>query len=144
MDKTFDELMAEVKKGESFGGRKLTFPEKCGVFAALYGGAKNQIVARAFDLSVQTVSKLSGCLSYDPEPYRYEIDPKTDTISGAKVMMDHNRNRTPGRVLHYNDVAREFEALGKEEFTKRYYTERIHNRILLAKVALRDERRGRK
>ena len=150
MNKTFDELMDEVKAGESLGGRKLTFPEKCGAFAALYGGAKNQIVARAFGLSVQTVSKLSGCLSYDPEPYREEYATgkradgtfhNPDLEAPMKVLMDHNRNRNPSRALHYNDVAREFEALGVTEFTRRYYTERIHKRIILAKVQLRDEKR---
>ncbi len=133
--KTAEEMLLEAISGDIPGGRKLTFPEQCGAFAALYGGQKNRVVAKAFGLSIQGASKLSGCLEVDPDPYR--VVAKGDDLS--KVMLDHNRNRNPGRHRHYQDVAREFEALGKEEFNRRYYTERVHNRILLAKQQLRDE-----
>ena len=139
MEKTLEELKAEALAGQWGGGRKLTFIDKCGAFAALYAGVANQVVARAFDLSPQTVSKLSGCLEYDPDPYRYEYakGQNADLELPAKVMRDHNRNRRPNRHLHYNDVAREFEALGREEFDRRYYTERVLNRIILAKAELK-------
>ena len=132
--KTAEEMLLEAISGDIAGGRKLTFPEQCGAFAALYGGQKNRVVAKAFGLSVQGASKLSGCLEQDPDPYR--IVAKGDDLS--KVMLDHNRNRNPNRRRHYQDVAREFEALGKEEFNRRYYTERVHTRILLAKQQLRE------
>ena len=134
--KTAEEMLLEANSDNFLGGRKLNFTEQCGAFAALYAGQRNNIVARAFGLSLQTTSKLSGCLEMDPDPYRYVA--KGDEAS--KVMMDHNRNRNPARHRHYQDVAREFEALGKEEFNRRYYTERIHNRILLAKQQLREDK----
>ena len=143
MDKSFDELMKEVRAGQSLAGRKLTFREQCGAFAALYGGAANQVVARAFGLSVQTVSKISGCLEVDPDPYRFEVDPKTDLVDDDKVLMDHNRNRSPNRRRHYEDVAREFEARGKERFAALYYTPRVHERLMLAKDELAHERRAK-
>ena len=115
------------------GTRKLTFREQCGAFAALYAGVRNQVVARAFGVSLQCASKISGCLEYDPEPYR-EAD------GGEKILMDHNRNRSPARHRHYETVAREFEALGREEFDRRYYTERVVNRLAVAKAQLREER----
>lgn len=147
MDKSFDELMAEVNSDEPFGGRKLVFREKCGAFAALYGGARNLVIARAFGLSVQSVSRLSGCLESDPEPHKTvtrfrKIDGRQEMVQETEFR-DHNAigRRQPNRHLHYQDVAREFEALGAEEFARRYYTDRIHDRIILAKAAIRDERR---
>ena len=89
------------------------------------------------------MSKLSGCLEYDPEPYKREMMEVADEhhrveVVENKIMRDHNERRNPARHLHYNDVAREFEALGAEEFDRRYYTERIVKRIIIAKVQLRD------
>lgn len=141
MEKTFDEMMYELKEGEPLGGRKLTFAQKCGAFAALYGGARNMVVARAFDLSPVTVSKLSGCLERDPDPYRreYKVDASTGDEVSYQVKRDHNRGRAHNRARHYPDVAEEFEALGREEFTRKYYTTITHARIMQAKEALRRE-----
>jgi hypothetical protein len=134
--RTAAEMLAEASAGENIGARKLTFREQCGAFSALYGGVRNQVVARAFGISVQCASLISGCLEYDPDPHRYDRD-------GDLVLRDHNRNRKPNRHRHYEDVAREFELLGKEEFDRRYYTERVHNRIILAKEELRLEGKKR-
>ena len=143
---TTAEMLAEALDGEKIGARKLTFTEQCGAFAALYAGVRNQVVARAFGVSLQCASKISGCLEYDPEPYRveYAAGQNADLEMPQKVLRDHNRNRSPARHRHYETVAREFEALGVEEFNRRYYNERTHKRILLAKVQLREEKRGRK
>jgi hypothetical protein len=86
--------------------RKLSFPEKCGIFAALQKiphptspGAflpstfSHANVCAAFDISQTTVSLLAHCL-------------------------------TSGK--HYGEVAREFERLGQLEFCRRYYTHDIH------------------
>ena len=151
MEKTLEELRAAALEGEKIGARKLTFTEKCGAFAALYAGIRNQVVARAFGISIQATSKLSGCLEYDPDPYRREVvEEITDSTHPHRVEMveratlrDHNRNRNPARQRHYRDVASEFEALGREEFDRRYYTERILNRIILAKAQLRAEGKKR-
>ena len=144
MDKTLEDMKAEALAGQWGGGRKLTFTEKCGAFAALYAGVSNKVVARAFGLAAQTVSKLSGCLDYDPDPYKLEVVEVADDrhrveVIERKVRRDHNERRKPNRHLHYNDVAREFEALGPEEFERRYYTERVHKRVILAKEQLRAE-----
>ena len=143
MEKSLEELKAEALRGQWLGGRKLTFSEKCGAFAALYAGVSNKVVAYAFGLAAQTVSKLSGCLEYDPEPYKREVMEVADEkhrveVVENKIMRDHNERRNPARHRHYNDVAREFEALGAEEFDRRYYTERVVKRIIIAKVQLRD------
>jgi hypothetical protein len=148
INRTAEEMLAEALEGEKVGARKLTFPEKCGAFAALYSGVRNQVVARAFDISIQATSNLSGCLEYDPDPYREEYATgeradgafhNPDLEAPMRVLRDHNRNRNPNRHRHYQDVGREFEALGAEEFIRRYYNERTHKRIILAKVQLRDE-----
>ena len=147
MTRTADEMLAEAREGQWLGGRKLTFTEKCGAFIALYDGVANAVVARAFGLASQTVSKLSGCLEYDPDPYHYEYATgeghNPDLEMPEKVLRDHNARRSPNRHLHYNDVAREFVALGPEEFKRRYYTERTHKRIILAKLQLRDEAKAK-
>ena len=146
--RTASEMLSEGLVGENVGARKLTFAEKCGAFAALYSGYRNQVVARAFGISVQATSKLSGCLEYDPDPYKREVVEVVDDQHRVELVErvtphDHNaiNNRNPNRHRHYQDVGREFEALGAEEFIRRYYTERIHKRIILAKVQLRDERK---
>lgn len=134
VSKTREELRAEALEGEKLGARKLTFTEQCGAFAALYDGVRNQTVARAFGVSLQCASKISGCLEQDPDPHRLDEH-------GQRVFMDHNRNRRSlQRHTYYEAVAREFEALGVEEFNRRYLTERVLNRIILAKVQLRDEK----
>ena len=149
-NRTAEEMLAEALVGEKVAARKLTFTEKCGAFAALYSGVRNQVVARAFDISVQATSNLSGCLEYDPDPYRQEHATgqradgtfhNPDLEAPMKVLMDHNRHRNPARRRHYQDVGREFEALGPEEFKRRYYTERTHKRIIVAKLQLREERK---
>jgi hypothetical protein len=55
------------------------------------------------------------------------------------VLLDHNRNRAPNRIRHYETVGREFEALGVEEFNRRYYTADVFKRIIVAKEQLRAE-----
>ena len=137
--KTLSELRFEALEGEKVGARKLTFAEQCGAFSALYAGVRNMVVARAFGISLQCASKISGCLEYDPDPYRAVED-----VEG-KILMDHNRNRRSLKRHHYyQTVAREFEALGREEFDRRYYTERVLNRIIVAKAELRGEAHAKK
>ena len=86
------------------------------------------------------MSKLSGCLEYDPEPYRHEYA-KDQNARHRDAAQGHARSQRavaiPNRHLHYNDVAREFETLGAEEFDRRYYNERVVKRIILAKAQLR-------
>lgn len=143
--KSGSELLLEAIEGEKVGARKLTFNEQCGAFAALYAGVRNQVVARAFGISLQCASYISGCLDNDPEPYHTMIvDKGKGVIEKQTVLQDHNRNRKPSRRKHYEDVGREFEALGKERFSDRYYTDRVHSRITLAKVELAAEARAKK
>lgn len=152
--KSLAEMLAEAVEGENTGVRKLRFTEQCGAFAALYSGVRNFIVARAFGISLQATSYISGCLESDPDPYRLEYprdphperrkeDNPTDLDKPRRILMDHNRNRSPNRVLRYQEVRREFEALGKDEFIARYYTARVHDRILIAKEQLRAEKQAK-
>jgi hypothetical protein len=136
--KSLSELRAEALEGEKCGARKLTFREQCGAFAALYDGVRNKVVARAFGISVQCASTINGCLQNDPDPYRYEVG-DGDMTKDRKVLLDHNRNRAPNRIRHYETVGREFEALGVEEFNRRYYTADVFKRIIVAKEQLRAE-----
>ena len=57
-------------------------------------------------------------------------------------MRDHNHGRSPNRIRHYEAVAREFEALGVQEFNRRYLTEDILDRLARARAQLRDEKRA--
>jgi hypothetical protein len=118
-DKPFDplEALAELHTGvPNRTGRKLSFPEKCGIFAALRrvpDPAKSTpnktvwfprtispaTVSAAFDLTPSTVSLLTHCLT------------------------SHR----------YGEVRREFERLGVLEFCQRYYTHDIHLRLMKAK-----------
>ena len=137
------EEMRKIAEAERLiGGPKLSFVEQCAAFAAMYEGAPNRVVRRAFGISAQSASKLSGCLERDPEPYRPTFDKATDLVSGREAH-DHNGRRNPARYRHYETVAREFEALGAEEFISRYLTPEMVDRIAAARRAVRDERRAR-
>ena len=138
--KDLNELRALALEGELVGARKLTFAAQCGAFAALYSGVRNQVVARAFGLSVQAVSYLSGCLESDPEPRKTITTFRDGEMVQETSFRDHNRNRSPNRIRRYVEVGREFEALGEEEFARRYYTARVVKRILAAKEELKAKR----
>jgi hypothetical protein len=142
MTEPWERMMAEAVEGETTARRKLSFHTQCGIFAALYGGCTNRVIARAFGLSPTTVSLLSGCLERDPDPYRVRIDPRTDMARGLEKH-DHNDRRNPNRIRHYETVGREFEALGRDEFNRRYFTEAIQRKIIIAKEQLRIERRDK-
>ena len=90
------------------------------------------MVRAAFGISAQTASRLSGCLEYDPNPYLRQTVEEIDAAGRAHLLMrDHNRNRrNPARRKRYENVGREFEALGVEEFAHRYLTERDMRRII--------------
>ena len=143
--RTAEEMLLEALAGQTSSGRKLTFTQQCGAFAALYSGVRNQVVARAFGISVQCASFISGCLDNDPAPYRTIVkDVGNGVIEKETIMWDHNRNRKPSRRKRYEDVGREFEALGKDAFLARYYTPRVHNKIVLAQHELHAEKQKRK
>ena len=99
-------------------------------------------MARAFGISVQCASLISGCLEHDPEPYRTiikDVGKEKGFLEKETILWDHNRNRSPSRRKHYEDVAREFEALGKDAFLARYYTARVHDKIMLAQLETKNE-----
>ena len=135
--------IAELER--TIGGPKLSFAEQCAAFAAMYEGAPNRVVRRAFGISAQTASKLAGCLEHDPEPYRREMVEVITDDANRKVEMverltahDHNGRRNPARFRHYEIVAREFEALGAEEFCHRYLTPEMVDRLTAARRRLAD------
>jgi hypothetical protein len=135
-----ERALAKLRENNRRGGRKLSFEARCSAFAALYGGAKNMDVSRAFDLSPTSTSLLSGCLAYDPFAARSELVMHDGALAEEKVIRDHNRGRNPNRRSRYAEVAREFEALGETEFNRRYYTIDVHNRIIAAHNAIVRER----
>jgi hypothetical protein len=119
----FDPMKALVELHSGMpnrAARKLSFPEKCGIFAALQRvpdpekstetktvffprTMSGATVCEAFDVTPTTVSLLTHCL-------------------------------TSGK--HYGEVAREFLRLGQLEFCRRYYTPDIHARLSKAKHAI--------
>ena len=53
------------------------------------------------------------------------------------------RHRNPARHRHYEPLRANSRRLGAEEFIRRYYTERVLKRIILAKETTRDDRNAR-
>ena len=139
------EAMERIRNANRGGGafRKLSFAERCGAFAALYAGARNAVVAKAFGLNPVTVSYLNGCLQQDPNPTR-----RTTKWTGegdgeiVETPDDHNAHRDPRRRRRYEDVGMEFEALGEEEFASRYMTPSVYARIQKAHNEHKAERRA--
>jgi hypothetical protein len=141
MDKTPEQLMAEmVLEDGGASGRKLKFHEQCAAFALLYGRIKPRIVARAFGVSAATVSHIGGCLEQDPDPTRRRIVFKGSHFEERIDTRDHNQGRSMNRALHYETVAREFEALGVAEFNRRYLTNEVMERVKRARAQLRAEK----
>ena len=117
---------------------KLPFETQCAIFAFAYDRVPNRIIARAFEVSKATVSHITGCLDAAPESYRYEYAPgqNADVEMPHKIPYNHNARRRPNRKKQYERVAREFEALGEEEFYKRYMTAKATNKIIRARREL--------
>ena len=137
-----ENAMAQLRASNTGGGRKMSFNDQCAAFAAMYGGAKNMVVARAFKISLTTASNISGCLEQDPTPWQREMvyDQASKTMVENTRPRDHNRIRNPNRSRRYESVAREFEALGVDEFNRRYMTQDIFERIRQAHREIRAER----
>ena len=150
------ELIGKIREPKS---HTLSFPERCELFAYAYSGTPNRFLSQAFRVSQTTVSYITGCLEIDPDPYRlqYVPDPHperrkednpTDLDPPRRVPHDHNDRRNANRRQRYEDVRREFEALGETEFCARYMTKEIYNRIAAARreevAARRDRRANRK
>jgi len=131
MELTASELLAELVRSQpDFAARKLSFSEKCGAFAALYGGAHNNVVARAFNVTPTTVSLLACCLRDDPDPDRKRL--LYDPHNPNRKIPGGYRLSSPSRKAHYRDVAAEFRALGEQAFNDKYYRP-IHDRLMAAR-----------
>ena len=147
---TFDPTseLRKIAQGEGrIGGPKLSFAEQCAAFAALYEGIPNRVVRRAFGIGAQATSNLSGCLPHDPDPYVRELVAEPDGEDKVRMVeriipRDHNDRRYPSRYRHYQNVALEFEALGKDEFIRRYMTPEIVDRLTAARRAVDAQRRA--
>ena len=126
-----------------FGGRKLSFRDQCAAFGASYGGAANKVLTLAFNISPTTASNIAGCLEQDPSPTRTDLKMEDGQVTEYHWEEDHNKRRNPNRSRRYEAVAREFEALGVEEFNRRYMTPDVFHRIAKARSQLRAERAGR-
>ena len=113
--------------------RRLTFAERCEILAFAYNGTPNRYLAPIFGVSQTTIANITGCLKVDPTPRRPAIDPATDTVSNEFTTRDHNSRRNPNRSERYEDVRREFEALGEKEFGRRYVTVDNYRRIAEAR-----------
>lgn len=132
------ELRALAEADARRGGRKMGFRLQCAAFAALYEGVAPGVVGFAFAISPQTVSYISGCLEHDPDPYKREMVEVTTKDHRVEMVervtpRDHNHARNPARYRRYENVAREFEALGKAEFLDRYMTPEIIEKLANAR-----------
>ena len=125
--------MAEARE-TSGRSRKLSFRQQCEAFAFLYGGFRNIDVARAYGITKATASYISGCLRDDPTPVRTRLKLEGGEVSEESYVSDHNARRDPRRYRHYEDVAREFEALGMEGFNERYLTQAAWERFRAARA----------
>ena len=105
-DEPFDPFKAGValrRRYERQLGPELTLAGRCEVYAALYQGAPQAVVARAFELSSTTVSHIASCRDDSREPVTFEVEGHTETH-----MVPHlDRKRDPDRKRHYPDVAAE-------------------------------------
>lgn len=114
--------------------RRLPFETQCAIFAFAYDGVPNRYLARAFDVSPATVSNIAGCLEQAPDRWRYKVDKKMDvTTDEREPLPDFNRRRDPSRARRYENIAREFEALGEAEFYVRYLTKDHHKMVAAAR-----------
>ena len=115
---------------------KLTHEGRCQVYALLYLGQRPDVVSRLFGLSRATVSHLGGCRDDDRVATTFEMTPgHFETLGGPNI-----NPRQEGRRPRYQDVAREFESLGEDEFMRRYMTESLWSRLQRTKAEMREER----
>ena len=106
-------------------GRKLSFDQKCAAYAALYNGVKLSIVAEVFNLSRTSVSNLAGCREDNRPQSTMTVGDYAETFPSPSI----SKRAYKGRKPRYADIAAEFERLGEDEFTARYYTRAIAARI---------------
>jgi hypothetical protein len=116
----FDPLkaLAELHSGmPNRAARKLSFPEKCGIFAALRRVPDpDQSTETKTVCFPRTMSAATVCAAFDVTPTTVSL--LTHCLTSGK---------------HYGEVAREFMRLGELEFLRRYYTHDIHVRLAKAK-----------
>ena len=128
------ELLTEI--GPINSGPKLTLADQCTIYACLYHGIHQTIVARAFEVSRATASKIAGCRDDERKPIEIEFAGHSETHN-APVLTDR---RFPHRVQHYRDVARVFEGLGEEEFMRTYLTPNVIERMKIANGRIKSEK----
>jgi hypothetical protein len=131
-----------IRKCREGDPRRLPFETQCAIFAFAYDGMPNRILARAFDVSQTTVSNITGCLERDPNPWRleYATGPKADGTfhnpdlePPVRVPDNHNGRRNPNRSKRYDQVRREFEALGETAFYQKYLTKEAYRMVAAAR-----------
>ena len=122
-DWNLQDALRELRASNPGRSRKLTFRQQCEIFALMYGASQNGVVALAYGVTRATVSNISGCLEEDPTPVRTRLAYEPGgPVTEEPYVSDHNQRRNPNRTRHYEDVAREFEALGEYSFNERYLT----------------------
>ena len=137
-------LAKMARESVDFSQKRLSFADQCAAFCALYHGKLPlSVVAMAFDITKATASLIGGCLRDDPAPFVHVVDVRHGEVLDKIENRDPNLHRSVSRRPRYQAVAREFNRLGADEFTKRYYTDAVHNRISEARRSLRrDDLRG--
>lgn len=116
---------------------KLTHEGHCQVYACLYMGIPQYIVAKAFDLSAPTVSLIAGCRQDRREPVTLSIDDGTRVHNETNGTRNLTRTRNLNRKPKYQAVEEEFESLGEPEFMRRYYTPHVDRKIMWAKSQIK-------
>jgi hypothetical protein len=100
MSEATDRLEATISKMPYPSAARLSHGEKCAAFYAMRRGFPKWLIAKTFGITPTTASYIANCLA-PPE--------------GAKP--------------RYENIAREFRAMGEKEFGEKYYTIEIDDRI---------------
>ena len=112
---------------------RLTHEGQCQVYAALYVGDIQSVVAKAFDVSRATVSLIAGCRNDRRKPVTFEIGEHSETLQTKNL----TRRHSDGRKVRYSHIEDEFDSLGEAEFIRRYYTSYVQSRIKNAKSQIK-------
>ena len=114
---------------------KLTHEGKCEAYALLHIGMDTRVVAQMWGISRATVSYIAGCRDDNRTSTTFEMTPgHYETVGGPQIA-----ERNPTRKPRYQEVAREYETLGDDEFKRRYLTKGLMQRADRAEAEIRAE-----
>ena len=148
-ERPFDPFKVAEKRKELYAnwritGPKLSFEERCQAYALMHQGEPQSVICEAFHISRATASAIAGCRFDDRTPVTIEIEDGIRTHTETHLEPKLNHRRVDGHKPKYQEVAREFESLGYENFIRTYATRGAYARAHAAsvRVYLRKRRKG--